>query len=71
MLCKTRGNLHWKSSHKEPYDLKGKLALKFMVSYLVLISCISDMARIFITETNANIEVIYIYREKKNKFRNF
>ena len=55
--------------HKSP-NVKGKLAHNFMVSYLVLISCISDMVRTVITEKNAKIDVIHIYREKKIKFRN-
>ena len=45
------------------FDIKGKLAHNFMISYSV-------MFRTFITEKNANIDVIHIYRENKIKFRN-
>ena len=48
--------------------LAGKLAHDFMVSYLVLISCLSDMVRTYITEENAKINIFCSYREKKIKF---
>ena len=50
--------------------MKGKLAHNFMVSYLVLISCLSDMVRTYITEENAKINISCSYREKKRKFGN-
>ena len=49
---------------------KGKLAHNFMVSYLVLISCLSDMVRTYITRENAKINIFCSYREKKNKSGN-
>ena len=49
---------------------KGKLAQYFMVSYLVLISCLSDMVRIYVTEENAKINIFCSYREKKIKLGN-
>ena len=41
-----------------------------MVSYLALISCLSDMVMTYITEENANINIFCSYREKKRKFGN-
>ena len=40
-------------------EVKGKLAHNFMVSYfyLVLISCLTGMARTYITEENAKINI--------------
>ena len=35
----------------------GKLAHNFMVSYLVLISSLSDMVRTYTTEENAKIKI--------------
>ena len=49
--------------------LKGKLAHNFMISYLVLISPLSDMVRTFIVDKNAKIDFIHIYREKKILFQ--
>ena len=51
--------------------LKGKLTDNFMVSYLVLISCLSDMVRTYITEENAKLNIFCSYREKKIKFGNY
>ena len=42
--------------------VKGNLAHNFMVSYLVLISCLSDMVRTYLTEENANINIFCSYR---------
>ena len=50
--------------------VKGKLAHNCMVSYLVLISCLSDMVRTYISEENAKINIFCSYRETKIKFRN-
>ena len=50
--------------------IKGKLAHNFMVSYLVLISRLSDMVRTYITEENAKINIFSSYREKEIKFGN-
>ena len=50
--------------------LKGKLAHNVMVSYLLLISCLSDMVRTYITEENAKTNIYCSYREKKIKFGN-
>ena len=50
------------------YVFKGKLAHKFMISNLVLISCLSDKVRTMVTEKKANINIICIYREKKLTF---
>ena len=50
---------------------KGKLAHNFMVSHLVLISCLSVMVRTYmITEENAKINIFCSYREKKINFGN-
>ena len=55
-----------------PFSIKfkGKLAHNFMVSYLLLISCLSDMVRTYITEENAKINIFCSYREKKIKYGN-
>ena len=45
-------------------DIKGKLAHNVMVSYLVLLSCLSDTARTYITEENAKINTFCSYRGK-------
>ena len=49
---------------------KGKLAHNFMVCYLVLISCLSDMVRTYITEENLKINIFCSYRGQKIKFGN-
>ena len=49
---------------------KGKLAHNFMVCYLVLISCLSDMVRTYITEENLKINIFCSYRGMKIKFGN-
>ena len=46
-------------------SFKRKLAHNFMISYLVLISSLSDMVRTFKVDKNAKIDFIHIYREKK------
>ena len=53
-------------------NFKGKLAHTFMVSYLVVILCLSDMhmVRTYITKENAKINKFCSYREKKIKFGN-
>ena len=38
-------------------NLKGKLAHNFMVSCLVLISCLGDMIRTYLTEEMAKINI--------------
>ena len=40
-----------------------------MISYLVLISRLSDMVRTFIIDENAKHDIIHIYREKKFYFQ--
>ena len=47
----------------------GKLAHNFMISFLVLISRLSDMVRTFIIETKAKIDIIHIYRDKNFLFQ--
>ena len=56
--------------HRLKVFLEGKLAHNFIISYLVLISCLSYMVRTFIIDQNAKIDIIHIYREKKIKFQN-
>ena len=46
------------------YMFKGKPAHNFMVSYLVLISCLSDMLRPYITKENAKINIFCRYKKK-------
>ena len=45
---------------------KGKLASNFMLFYLMLISCLSDMVSTYIMEENAKINICCSYREKKS-----
>ena len=45
--------------------LKGKLAHIFMISYLVLISCLSDMVTIFVIDRNTKID--FILQGKENQ----
>ena len=40
-----------------------------MISFLVLIQCLSDMVRTFIIDTNAKIDIIHIYRDRKFFFQ--
>ena len=40
-----------------------------MISFLVLISRLSDMVRTYIIDTNAKIDIIQIYRDKKLLFQ--
>ena len=47
--------------------VKEKLAHNFMVSYLVLISCLTDMVRTFVTDTNTQIAIILLYLQGKEK----
>ena len=49
---------------------KGKLAHNFIISNLVLISCLSDMVRTYITKDIAKFNKYCSYREKKIKFGN-
>ena len=51
-------------------NLKRKLAHNCMVTYLVLISCLLDMVRTYITEENAKISIFCCYRENQIKFGN-
>ena len=50
-------------------DVQGKLAHSFMISFLVLISRLSDMVRTFIIDTNAKIDITHIYRDNKFLFQ--
>ena len=55
---------------KTQCSIKGKLPHNFMVSFLLLISCLPGMARTYITEENAKINTFCSYRAKKIKFGN-
>ena len=60
----------YKKSELLAYWRHVKLVHNFTVYYLVLISCLSNMVRTYITEANANNNIFCSYREKKNKFGN-
>ena len=55
---------------EHPNTIKGKLAHNFMLYYLMLISCLSDLVSTYIMEENAKINICCSYREKKIKFGN-
>ena len=73
MYFPDRSGLH-SSSHLNilctAYLVKGKLAHNFMVFYLVMIPCLLNMARTYITEENIKFNIFCICMEKKIKFRN-
>ena len=48
------------------FPLKGKRAHTFIMSILMLISCLA--VRTLVTKRNAKISIICIYKEKKIKF---
>ena len=49
-------------------QVKGKRAHNFTISYLLLIPCLLDRAKTLVTENNANIGMICIYRGKEILF---